>query len=98
MQRAPVGIVVVGLTVILAMVMVPPWTYSYFGGGHRQGGPPGMELIPEVERTANVYAPIFRPPQRWKARLNVRRLLVQCGGVAALTTVLAWRSVQARRG
>ena len=91
MQRTPKGIVAVGLAVILTMVMVPPWTHSYWTVGERPTLPPGMIGIPEVERSATVYAPIFRPPQRWKARLNVQRLLAQCGGVAALTVLFAWR-------
>ena len=96
-MRTPMGIVAVGLAVIVIMVMVPPWTYSYFGVGGRQNLPPGMVGIPEVERSATVYAPVFRPPQRWKARLNVQRLLVQCGGVAAFTALFAWHRVRAAR-
>ena len=91
MQRTPKVIVAVGLAVILTMVMIPPWTYSYWGVGGRRNLPPGMDGIPEAERSATVYAPIFRPPQLWKARLNVQRLLAQCGGVAALTVLFAWR-------
>ncbi len=90
MRRVTIATLAVGVVVILAMILVPPWSYSYFGIG-RRNLPPGRIGIPEAELTGTVYAPVFRPPRLWKARVNGRRLAMQCGAVAMLTAGVAWR-------
>jgi hypothetical protein len=85
MNRNQKKAVLIGFTVLALMVLYPPWTYSWFGIGPRPPLPPGMLGVPEVKKKGYTYAPILNPPDRWEIRLNIKRLLLQCSAVVAIT-------------
>jgi hypothetical protein len=91
MNRNQKKAVLIGFTVLALMVLYPPWTYSWFGIGPRPPLPPGWVGPPEVKKKGYTYAPIFNPAHRLEIRLNIKRLLLQCGAVGAITAYGVFR-------
>ena len=83
----------VGLLLIVAMAMYPPWYYTYFGVGPRKKPlPPGRIEIPGERMEGLRYGWwLFNPPQFQNARVAVPWLFAQCLLVALVTSRIILR-------
>ncbi len=92
-------VVFLGLALIAGMVLVPPWA-EYYQVHVEIAGQDTHRSSRQTDAPV-VYAPLSSPPEGSAAgfeyRIEMSRLLVQCGAVMAVT-LLALRLLSRKRG